>query len=342
MSKEQQKVALYSNVHRGHVPPYEIWNGEKDKHQEVPARAENILEALRASKIFELQELNEQVAQGLLEEVHDPAYLAFLAAASESLQPQEYRYPSVFALRDSESVPTNQLPLQDYHSFDMYTPVSGTTYDAAVSSASLAWKIAEGLVDKKFPVGYALCRPPGHHAEKSQMGGYCYINNAAVAAQYLSEHGKVATLYVDFHHGNGTQHIFYDRPDVMTVSLHADPQWKFPHMSGFEDEQGKGEGLGLNRNYALQQGTSDEVFQSALERACERISTFDPQYLVVSFGADTFVGDPIGGFALTSEYFTRMGRTIDGLSVPTAIVQEGGYNTAELGTNVVNFLAGFK
>jgi len=342
MSKEDKEVALYSNVHRSHVPPYEIWNGDQDKHQEVPDRAENILDALRKSVIFELQELNGRVAQGLLDDVHNPAYLAFLAAASKSLQPQEYRYPSVFALRDSESVPTNPLPLQGFHSFDMYTPISGTTYDAAVSSASLAWKIAEGLVEKKYPVGYALCRPPGHHAEKSQMGGYCYINNAAVAAQYLSEHGRVATLDVDFHHGNGTQHIFYDRPDVLTVSLHADPEWKFPHMSGFEAERGKGDGVGFNMNYALHQGTTDEVFQRALEGACERISKFDPQYLVVSFGADTFVGDPIGGFALTSEYFTRMGQTIGNLAVPTAIVQEGGYNTAQLGANVVNFLAGFK
>lgn len=341
MSKNPE-VALFNTVHQGHRPPYEIWNGERDKHQEVPERAENILNALRASKVFELQEVEEQLAPTLLQSVHAPEYIDFLRRTSALLESDQYQYPSVFALRDRPVAPTNRLAEQGYYSFDMYTPISGTTYDAALASASLGWKIAEGLAEGKYNVGYALCRPPGHHAERQQMGGYCYFNNAAVAAEYLSQFGKVATLDVDFHHGNGTQHIFYDRSDVLTVSMHAGPHWKFPHMSGYEIETGTGEGEGYNINYALQKGTTNRQFQQTLEQALDEIAAFGPRHLVVSFGADTFVGDPIGGFALTSEYFTKMGKTIAGLNTPTAIVQEGGYNTAELGTNVVNFLAGFK
>jgi acetoin utilization deacetylase AcuC-like enzyme len=337
-----KETAFFSSTHKKHIPPFEIWNGTQDEHQEIPERAENILAALRDSKVFELQELNQDMAPILLAATHSPRYLQFLREASASLSEDQYQYPSVFAIRDSVSVPTNSLAQQGYYSFDMYTPISGTTYEAALRSASLAHRVAVGLVKGEFKVGYALCRPPGHHAERSQMGGYCYLNNAAIAADYLAHHGKVATLDVDFHHGNGTQHIYAENPDVLTISLHADPDWKFPHMSGFADERGIDDARGTNINYPLPKGTTDDQFQLKLLSACKEIARFSPQHLVVSFGADTFVGDPIGGFTLTSDYFTEMGRTIDSLDLPTAIVQEGGYNTEELGTNVVNFLGGFK
>jgi acetoin utilization deacetylase AcuC-like enzyme len=163
-----------------------------------------------------------------------------------------------------------------------------------------------------------------------------------VAAQYLSQFGQVATLDVDFHHGNGTQNIFYRRPDVFTVSLHADPNWKFPYFSGHQDEIGEGEGTGRNINFPLAQGTTNKTFQQAVERAVVNISDFAPQYLVVSLGLDTHESDPIGGFKLTTEYFTTMAETINQLKLPTVIVQEGGYNTELLGKNAVAFLDGFQ
>lgn len=333
---------FYSNTQKQHRSPFEIWNGGQDQHQEVPERAETILKALRQSNQFQIEEVSETLPMNILKSIHTPEYITYLEETCRSLKETEYRYPSVFTLRDSESQPTNALALQGYYSFDMYTPLLRHTYEAALSSATLAWKVADAVQMGKMNVGYALCRPPGHHAERDQMGGYCYFNNAGVSAEYLSQFGKVATLDVDFHHGNGTQHIFYDRDDVLTVSLHADPEWKFPHMSGYENEIGGGKGKGFNKNYCLQKGTSNEQFQKTLESACEEISDFKPQFLVVSFGADTYEGDPIGGFALTTEYFTQMARTIHELGLPTVIVQEGGYNCDELGTNVVSFLGGFE
>lgn len=173
------------------------------------------------------------------------------------------------------------------------------------------------------------------------MGGYCYLNNAAVATEYLSGFGKVATLDVDFHHGNGTQHIFYHRSDVLTISIHAHPDWKFPFFSGYENEVGTGAGEGFNRNFALTEGTTDSQYQTVLEQALEHIREFRPDYLVISLGLDTHESDPIGGFRLTSEYFTEMARSIADLQLPTVIIQEGGYNTDLLGKNVVAFLDGF-
>lgn len=343
-----KEVALYNPNHTAHHPPFEIWNGQPDKHQEVPARAENILAALQRSSIYTLREVTASLSPALIDLIHTPDYLAFLASMEHDLQFDEgngndgYRYPSVFNLKDGVTPPTNPLAKLGYYSFDMYTPVTKTTYESAMQSANLARQLAEDIHSQVYQVGYALCRPPGHHAESAQMGGYCYINNAAVAADYFSQFGYVSVLDVDFHHGNGTQNIFYHRGEVQTVSLHADPTWKFPHMAGYESEKGVGEGEGTNHNFVLQQGTTNEQFQDTLLRALEQISNFNSDYLVVSFGADTFVGDPIGGFALTTDYFGTMGETINQLGLPTAIVQEGGYNTEELGLNVVTFLQGFK
>lgn len=330
---------IYPSHHAQHASPYEIFNGQQDSHQEVPARLETILTALRQHG-FEPESLTQQAPSEALTEVHSSEYIQFLTAFSEELGVDEYRYPSVFQYRTGK-FSTSPLAQLGYYSFDLYTPMGKNTFQAALDSASCAYQIAQELVNNDLKIGYALGRPPGHHAEPSQMGGYCYLNNAAIAAEFLAEFGKVATLDVDFHHGNGTQAIFYDRSDVLTVSIHADPNWKFPFFSGGAEEIGSQEGEGFNRNFPLQKGVTDHQYQAVLEQALTHIADFSADYLVVSFGADTHEADPIGGFSLSTTYFRQMAQTISELNLPTVIVQEGGYNTSLLGENVVSFLQGF-
>jgi acetoin utilization deacetylase AcuC-like enzyme len=329
--------------HAQHHSRAEIFNGEATPHQEVPGRYQRIESALKTSG-FNLVPVSEVAPNELLAATHQPAYLQFLQD-TQTLTAEEQKYPSVFdyqprqfAQTQLSSHPVAQLGA---YSFDLYTPVHNRVWPAALDAASAAYQVAIALQSGRETVGYALARPPGHHAEPARMGGYCYLNNCAVAAQYLSEFGRVATLDVDFHHGNGTQHIFYERADVLTTSIHADPNWKFPYFSGFESETGEGEGRGYNLNRCLGAGTTDEQYQRVLTDVLARITEFAPQYLVISLGLDTHADDPIGGFALTTEYFTAMAQSIAALDLPTVIVQEGGYNTELLGRNVVAFLNGF-
>ncbi len=325
---------LYSQKHLSHVPSYEIFNGEKDPHSEVPSRVENIRKSLiRAG--YKINELMKKTPLSLITQIHSRDYVNFLKGISPFI------YPSVFPYLDINRKLTNPLARLGKYSFDLYTPMSKNIFEIALESSSLAYELADDINNKRIEVGYALCRPPGHHSEKSKMGGYCYFNNAAVAAQYLTKFGKVAVLDVDFHHGNGTQNIFYDRGDVLTISIHADPNWKFPFFTGFSDEKGIDKGEGKNINYPLPKGTTDDQYQKTLEKAVIKIKDFRPKYLVIAFGQDTHKDDPIGGFKLTTKYYTTMAKTINSLKLPTLIVQEGGYNTKLLGANVVAFINGF-
>jgi acetoin utilization deacetylase AcuC-like enzyme len=335
-------ICLYNTIHVSHNPPFEVFNGDHDTAMEIPDRAVNIYQALKQEQFPFVEDCN-NVPRALLETVHRRDYVRFLETTCKDLGDKEYLYPSVWsyvptipsAARDS------RLSQLGRYVFDTYTPLLHDTYRVALGSASLAYTAATLLHRSQNETYYALCRPPGHHAEHAMAGGYCYFNNAAVAAQYLSRYGKVATLDVDFHHGNGTQHIFYERDDVCTVSIHADPRWKFPYYSGSSGELGQSKGKGFNHNFPLQKGTTDKQYAAVLQRALAIIREFEPQYLVVSYGADTHVSDPIGGFRLSTGYFTQMGRLIRSLSVPTMIVQEGGYNNEHLGKNVTAFLKGF-
>jgi acetoin utilization deacetylase AcuC-like enzyme len=191
---------------------------------------------------------------------------------------------------------------------------------------------------------FALCRPPGHHAASDMYGGYCFINNAAVAAQAFIDQGagRVAILDVDFHHGNGTQAIFYDRPDVMFLSLHGDPKDAFPYFLGYADESGSGNGEGFNFNFPMGPDTSFTSWSSALDDACKKIANFGPDALVISLGVDTFEHDPISFFKLSSDDFKRYGATIAKLKLPTLFIMEGGYAVEEIGINTVNVLQGYE
>ncbi|KKP87349.1 MAG: Histone deacetylase superfamily [Microgenomates group bacterium GW2011_GWC2_46_7] len=327
---------IYSQRHLSHSPLYEIFNGHADPHAEVPSRVENIKKALITNG-YKISSLSKTAPISLIKRVHDKKYLEFLKKGSP------YSYPSVFPYNDlnkNKSL-TNELANHGKYSFDLYTPMLKGVFETALESASLAYELADDLLHEKIKIGYALCRPPGHHAEKAKMGGYCYLNNSAIAAEHLSCHGKVAILDVDFHHGNGTQNIFYDRADVLTISIHADPEWKFPYFTGFSHETGIGKGKNKNFNFPMKKGTTDSQFQIILEKAIKKITDFEPKYLVVPLGLDTHKDDPIGGFKLTTNYYKKMARTINFLKLPALIVQEGGYNTSLLGNNVVSFLNGF-
>ncbi len=230
-----------------------------------------------------------------------------------------------------------------YYAMAGETSISHGTWEAARAAADVALTGAS-QIKEGARAAFALCRPPGHHAARDLYGGYCFLNNAAIAAQYLRDTGaaRVAILDVDFHHGNGTQDIFYDRADVLYISLHGDPAEAFPYFSGFADETGTGAGAGFTLNLPLPPGTEFGAWQDALRAALLRIENFRADALVVSLGVDTFAADPISFFRLQSADFSTYGRMIGACGLPTLFVLEGGYAVDEIGVNVVNVLTGFE
>jgi acetoin utilization deacetylase AcuC-like enzyme len=230
-----------------------------------------------------------------------------------------------------------------YYAMAGETSISAGTWEAASAAVDVALSGASVLRDGAR-AAFALCRPPGHHAARDLFGGYCFLNNAAIAAQFLRDHGaeRVAVLDVDFHHGNGTQDIFYSRSDVLYVSLHGDPSEAFPYFSGFADEAGADAGEGYNINFPLPRATGFGLWQQTLATALACIRRYSPDALVVSLGVDTFVRDPISFFRLESSDFSTYGGMIGACRIPTLFVFEGGYAVADVGVNVVNVLAGFE
>lgn len=329
---------LSAGSQTGHSPKVEVFNGELTSHSEVPARIETIERALKREKYVVSTDF-ESLPTSLLVKTHRSEYVKFIAQASRELKKNEALYPSIFNMGHGNGL-TNLMTKMGNYSSDMYTPILPATYKSAFESASIAYSVVRNIKIGKNKVGYALCRPPGHHATSSLMGGYCYFNNSAIAANYLSSFGTVAILDVDLHHGNGTQEIFYKRSDVLTVSIHADPKYKFPFYTGFSNEIGAEAGKGFNVNFPLKEKTGDAAYQKTLLKSLSIIEKFKPTYLVVALGLDTFIEDPIGFFSLTTPYYQQMAKTINALGLPTVIVQEGGYNTEKLGDNAVSFING--
>jgi len=219
------------------------------------------------------------------------------------------------------------------------TPLYGNTLDIAWQAACVALTAAD-LVLEGMPVAYALERPPGHHSGRSAYGGYCYINHAALAAQRLSEHGRVAILDIDFHHGNGTQEIFYDSAQVLYVSIHGHPAWAYPRFSGWAEESGEGAGKGYTLNLPLGMFTKDGEYLQVLEKALDKINQALPKFLVLSAGFDTRAGDPVGAFSLTDDCYFRIGEQLEQLGLPIVVVQEGGYDLEGLGKAAVALVQG--
>jgi acetoin utilization deacetylase AcuC-like enzyme len=330
-------IIVYPSRHVRHRPPNEIFNGNRDPFAEVPERIEHIKSALSTIEGVRFL-LPQRFPLSWIERVHDRRYVSYLAEAGRSAG-ATYTYPSVFPYGENQYT-SQEVGLRGLYSFDTYTPVSSATYEAARGSA-MAALTAASHVRRGERISYALCRPPGHHAEVARMGGYCYFNNAAIAAEYLSTRGRVTVLDIDVHHGNGTQSIFYHRKDVQVVSIHGDPDSLFPYFSGRAEETGVGEGVGFTSNYPLPLHTQDLAYERTFQKALSSIRAFAPDYLVVSVGYDAHRDDPIGRFSLSTEYYHKMARAIAALGMPTVFIQEGGYNTSMLGEVAKTFVRGF-
>ncbi len=338
---------FHSDAHIQHAPPFEIFDGgEKIPNFESPERMERILAALRSSGNFEILPPEDFGLTPILA-IHDQGYLDFLASAyAEWMQePTPYEksalIPATFPPGGWRNhIPTSVLGKAGYYVMDLAAPIAAGTFSAALASANCALSGAAALAAGSRAI-FALCRPPGHHAGRANCGGYCYLNNAAIAAQWLSRHGNVAILDIDYHAGNGTQEIFFSRADVLTISLHADPNEEYPYFAGYADETGAGAGLGFHRNFPLPLGADDALYLQTLSQACELIRAFAPQALVVSAGMDIYGEDPLGRIRVSREGISQIGKMIAGLNLPTLVVMEGGYNNDALGKNVVAFLSSF-
>jgi acetoin utilization deacetylase AcuC-like enzyme len=327
-----------------------MFRGEQVPCFEKPERADMVLAEFERRGLGQVVTPH-GVSLASLERIHTPRYLHFLRSAwSEwiALAPGNAArdvFPSVWPIRGhrADIEPDNFAARMGLYSMDSGTPLTAGTWIAAKTGADCAVNAAHALNLGQRST-FALTRPPGHHAGADFFGGYCFLNNAALAAQHLLDDGakKVAILDIDYHHGNGTQSIFYKRDDVLFISIHADPRVEYPFYLGHADETGEGAGLGCNMNLPLPHGASTANWFAALETACIKLAGYAPDALVVSLGVDTFAGDPLSKFALQSSDFLRIGERIAYLGLPTAFVFEGGYAVAEIGINVVNVLEGFE
>jgi acetoin utilization deacetylase AcuC-like enzyme len=337
-------LTVYSEDHRRQHGRAELTGGALVPCFEKPERADIILDRVRAAGLGDIVAPDRFGVEPILR-VHAPDYVDFLRTAwdewtrvgrSHDALPLVWLAPGMRRI-----LPDTIDGRLSYYSFDAGTPITEGTWVAVTGAVDVALSAA-ARVQAGARAVFGLCRPPGHHAGSSFYGGYCFLNNAAVAAQWLRDRGagRVAVLDVDYHHGNGTQEIFYRRGDVLTVSLHADPRHDFPFFLGHADETGEGDGEGANLNLPLPRGTAWDTYRTALDTALARVRDFAPDVLVVSFGADTFEKDPISKFRLVHDDYVRMGEAIGRLGLPTVVLMEGGYAVAELGINVANFLSG--
>ncbi len=346
---------IYSELNQRHAPTFELWPGGRiTEYYESPRRAELIREAVQAAGWAKFVEPEWGRHDSLPLLVHDADYVSYIRdglrewLATNPPLPDDRAptyYPAYFPpprwrrKRKGEA----RFGLANgygYYTFDLTAPLTAGTYEAALASACCAMTAAN-MVLYGEQVSYALCRPPGHHAGRDYSGGYCYFNNTAIAAKILSVRGLVVVVDVDYHHGNGTQDIFWEDERVLTISLHCDPRVEYPYFVGFPDEVGAGNGEGFNLNIPLPQHTTGEWYLSALELALDRIHLFDPWAVVIALGVDTYHDDPIGKFALQTPDYTAIAQRLKVLKLPTVIVQEGGYRLETLGQNVVAFLEPF-
>jgi acetoin utilization deacetylase AcuC-like enzyme len=342
-------LTIYNTHHALHEGKVEMFRGELVPCFEVPARADYVLQALKVRNLGSI-ESPDTFDDAVIARVHAPRYLDFLAnawsewVAMDPSNAERDALPSYWPIRTfrSDVLPASFPARMGLFSYDAGTPLTSGTWRAARAGADCALTAAARVL-KGERAAFALTRPPGHHAGADFFGGYCFLNNAAIAAQSLRDAGvaRVAVLDIDYHHGNGTQAIFYERADVQFTSIHGDPHTEYPYYLGYADERGAGEGLGFNRNLPLARGTGFAAWREALKDALQHIAGFGPGALVVSLGLDTFEGDPIAGFTLATPDYLRVGEDIARAGLPTVFVFEGGYAVADVGANAVNVLDGF-
>lgn len=338
---------VFSAHQQRHAGRKELTEGELVPCFERPQRAQIILAHLSAAGFAE-PVVPVDHGLGPIRAVHDPGFIDFLQSAHAEWLVEHGNaagdaLPTAWATHGLRRILPRRIDGRlGYYCFDAGTPIGPGTWEGAYWAAQSALH-GVSLIGAGQRAAYALTRPPGHHAHRALYGGYCYLNNAAVAAQRFIDAGcaQVAVLDVDYHHGNGTQDIFYSRGDVLTVSLHADPRDSYPYFLGHGDETGCGAGVGSNCNLPLPRGTGWSGYAAALGAACDRLRRYAPEALVVSLGVDTYEGDPLSRFRIAATDFVRLGAVIGRLKLPTLFVQEGGYVSEALGENVVSVLRGF-
>jgi acetoin utilization deacetylase AcuC-like enzyme len=353
MVAQQAMAVITSPAHLRHTGLIEVLGGREMPCYERPERITAIEKALTADGGYRLMGPEEHGIEPITK-VHDPSLVSLLegawsAAMEDWADPDRPLIPDTFLVAPyaagggsgGETAPRNRLGA---HCLDTATPIVAGTYAAARAAVDVALSAAERVIGGDLHA-YALCRPPGHHAAREMYGGYCFFNNAAIVAQWLTGQGaqRVAILDVDYHHGNGTQQLFWERGDVLYVSLHADPIRAFPYFSGYAAERGSGRGAGANRNFPLPADAGLDVYERALTDACELMVAFKPDApLILSLGFDTFGGDPIADLALETADYEVIGRMIACLDLPVIVLQEGGYAVDALGANAVAFLRGLR
>lgn len=330
-----------------HAPSHFLLRGRLTASPEGPVRAELLSEGLAAAglALHEPKEVDSPRLRRRLAQVHTPRYLSFLetiyARWRELPGASELVMPNVHPCGDGHHYPRHPVGQVGWHLHDMACPIGAGSFRGILASAATAQAAAEALL-AGHATAYALCRPPGHHAGPESGGGFCFINNSALAATVLREHyERVAILDVDLHHGNGTQDIFYRRGDIWTGSLHVDPADFYPFFWGGADELGAGEGLGSNVNLPLPLGSDGTALLNALDTLIERMQTFRPEGVVIALGLDTHRDDPLAGMRLETEDFALIGERLSRLTQPTVLIQEGGYPTEHLSNNLAAFMRGF-
>jgi acetoin utilization deacetylase AcuC-like enzyme len=355
---------VYSPKHGLHHPRREVQFGIPVDTYEIPARAESIRAALAADGGFPMEDPSDHGLEPIAA-VHDEGLVTYLSeawtewaawwaaegpradtepnAGAPELVADSFFHPAIREGMGPASEPRGYpVARLGWWSFDTTTPIVAGTYEAARSSVDVALTAADLVMDGER-AAYGQCRPPGHHAPRAALGGYCFFNNAAIVAERLArETGEpVAILDLDYHHGNGTQQIFYSRADVLYVSLHGDPDRAYPYFAGRAEERGSGDGQGANLNVPLRARCPDEEYLAALAQGLDAIRRFGGTTLVVSLGMDTYRRDPISDLALTTRAYHRIGERVESLGRRTVILQEGGYHVGQLGENVRQWLRGF-
>jgi len=327
-----QRIALLVN------DKHAIHHVQEQGYVEAPVRIDSILAEIDGTGLFQ-RFAPHRFSEKHIKAVHNSKFVDYLKKVCASLQPNESVYPYVFPLRNAARPPT-ELPIRaGYYCIDTFTPLNRNVYPAAKRAVDCALTAAEKILEG-YRLSYALIRPPGHHAERHSFGGFCYFNSAAIAAEYLSKYGKIAIVDIDYHHGNGQQNIFYERSDVLTISIHGQPRFAFPYFSGFKAEKGIGAGKNYNMNIPLPEIVDSKRYRRALESAVKRVKRFRPDFLVVALGLDTARSDPTGTWSLEPEDFEANGGMLGSLNLPTVVIQEGGYDSHILGINARNFFTG--
>jgi len=336
------KIIFHENQRR-HDPKHFLSSGAVQPNPETPGRIDALLAGTAELGLETVSPADQ--GTGPIAAIHTTEYLTFLKNIHSRWRriegASEEVIPNIHPDRRNVGYPKSAVGQAGYHMADTACPISNQTWDSAYWAAQTAAAAADRVLGGDT-TAYALCRPPGHHAFSDMAGGFCFLNNTAIAAERCVSAGRrPAIVDVDLHHGNGTQGIFYNRSDVLTVSIHADPERYYPFFWGYAQERGAGPGLGANLNLPIPRGSGDDVFIKALAVGLERVRAFGADVVIIALGLDAFEGDPFAGLSVTTSGFARIAAACAGLGLPTIIVQEGGYLCPELGDNLKNFLGGF-